>query len=135
MPTVDAPVVAPDTQELERLWAREPNVPPRLPAPPKATLTLTRDSALDFADRQILVWVDGEACGNIRYGKELVRELEPGRHDVRVFNTLFKRTIAFHAAPGEHVRLRCGNGMPTAGWLMMVFLHVTYLKVWIERVQ
>jgi hypothetical protein len=23
--------------------------------------------------------------------------------------------------------------MPTAGWLMMVLLHVTYLRVWLER--
>jgi hypothetical protein len=31
------------------------------------------------------------------------------------------------------VRLRCTNTMPTVGWLMMMFLHVTALRVRLER--
>jgi hypothetical protein len=35
--------------------------------------------------------------------------------------------------PGEHVRLKTGNGFPRAGWLLMMVLHVTYLLVRLER--
>ena len=49
------------------------------------------------------------------------------------FNTLLSHRIEIHAVAGEHVRLRCTNAMPTAGWLMMMFLHVTALSVRLER--
>jgi hypothetical protein len=115
VPVLDEPIASPDVEDLEALWAREPRRPAALPAAPPATLTLLRDAPNDFSDRQILVWVDGKACGKIKYGTTLERELEPGHHEVRVHNTLLSRTLAFHATPGEHVRLRCGNRMPTAG--------------------
>ena len=87
----------------------------------------------DFQDRQIYLWIDEEPLGKIRYGDAVTRAIQPGRHTVRVFNTLVSRTLAVDAAPGEVVRLQCGTGMPTAGWLMMMFLHVTYLRVWLSR--
>jgi hypothetical protein len=123
-----------DIEELESLYAREPKEPQAISIPPRATLTLTRDSPNDFCDRQIYVWVDGQACGKIRHGESMVRDVDPGPHDVRVFNTLLSRTLPFDAPPGGQIRLRCGTGMPgAAGWLMMMFLHVTYLRVWLER--
>lgn len=127
------PVEQVDIDELEYLYAREPAGPRVAVAPPPATITITRNSRFDFSDRQIYVWIDGEECGKIRYGDSIVREVEPGAHRVRVFNTLLSRTLPFEARPGEQVRLCCGTGMPAAGWLMMVFLHVTYLRVWLER--
>jgi hypothetical protein len=126
-------VDASEIEELERLWAHAPGRPARASTPPQATLTITRNSPHDFSDRQIYVWVDDEACGKIRYGESIVRDVNAGRHRVRVFNTLLSRTVTLDLAAGEHARLRCGTGMPTAGWLMMVFLHVTYLRVWLER--
>jgi hypothetical protein len=106
------------------------------PAPPstkRAQLTINRNSSDDFQDRQIYVFVDEEPWGKIRYGRPMTRDIPPGRHQVRVFNTLLSDHLEFTAGPGEHVRLRCRNGMPRAGWLMMIFLHVTYLLVSIER--
>ena len=127
------PVALDERHELERLWARTPGGPPRPAAAPQATLTVSRNSPHDFSDRQIYVWIDGEACGKIRYGDAIVRDVTPGRHHVRVFNTLLSRTLTLDIAPGEQARLRCGTGMPEVGYLMMFFLHVTYLRVWLER--
>lgn len=99
-----------------------------------AQLTITRNGAADFQDRQVYLFVDEEPWGKVRYGKEVSRQIPPGRHRVRAFNTLFSHTIDINALPGEHVRLSCTNGMPTVGWLMMIFLHVTALRPRLERI-
>jgi hypothetical protein len=98
-----------------------------------AQLSITRNSGSDFQDRQVFLFVDDEPWGKVKYGRPMTREIAPGHHKVRAFNTLFSHTIAIDAVPGEHVRLRCTNAMPTAGWLMMIFLHATALKVRLER--
>lgn len=131
---LDGPDVAQFTrEEFDRAWQLDVNAPRRLPVCPETAIVLQRNSAHDFQDRQIDVFVDDEPIGRIRYGHRLNHPIEPGEHKVRVFNTLLSQTITIKAAPGEQVRLQCGNGMPAAGWLLMIFLHVTYLRVWIRR--
>jgi hypothetical protein len=98
-----------------------------------AQLTITRHDADDFQDRQIYLFVDDESWGKVRYGQMVTREVAPGPHRVRAFNTLFSKTLALDVLPGEHVRLKTGNGFPRAGWLLMMVLHVTYLLVRLER--
>ena len=120
-------------EELEQLWKRDAPERSRVSLREQATITITRNAADDFQDRQIYLWLDGESLGKIRYGRSLTREVEPGRHYVKAFNTLFSHTLPFDVAPGEHVRLRCRNGIPAAGWLMLIFLHVTALRVRVER--
>jgi hypothetical protein len=135
-PATLVPVVEPtlDIAALERAW-HGASSGDRHEAPPvkSAQLTITRNTSGDFQDRQVFLYVDGELWGKVKYGKPVTREIAPGRHSVRAFNTLFSHTIDVDAASGEHVRLRCSNGMPTAGWLLMVFLHVTCLFVKLER--
>ena len=132
--TVDTPDVEVFTRdEFDRAWQLDAASPRRVRVTPEAEIVVNRNSPHDFQDRQIYVWIDGEALGKIRYGQSINHTIEPGEHQVRVFNTLLSQTITINAAPGEQVRLQCGNGMPTAGWLMMIFLHVTYLRVWITR--
>ena len=112
-----------------------PDDPP--PTPPtairQAQLTISRRFPDDFQDRQIYLFVDEEPWGKVRYGESITRDIAPGRHRVRAFNTLFSRTVDMDVRPAEHVRLGCGNGFPRAGWLLMLILHVTYLRVRLER--
>jgi hypothetical protein len=122
-----------DREEFERAWQLDASAPRHPKVIPDTTIVVSRSSRGDFQDRQIYLWIDDQALGKIRYGEAITRTIEPGVHKVRAFNTLFTREITVEAAPGEEVRLKCGTGMPTAGWLMMVFLHVTYLRVWLER--
>lgn len=130
---VEAPdVVTFDREDFERAW-RDAEAPSIARVIPRTRIVLGRHSPHDFQDRQIYVWIDDEPLGKIRYGQSLDCPIEPGRHTVRVFNTLFTRTLDVDAAPGEEVRVQCGTGMPTAGWLLMIFLHVTYLRVWVVR--
>lgn len=122
-----------DVAELERAWhGADPGKHPAATPVNRAQLTITRNSGADFQDRQVFLFVDDEPWGKVKYGRPMTREIPPGHHKVRAFNTLFSHTIEIDAVPGEHVRLRCTNGMPTAGWLMMIFLHVTALCVRLE---
>lgn len=122
-------------EELERAW-RGPDSDggPSAAKINNAQLTVTRHGASDFQDRQVYLFVDEEPCGKVRYGQVVTREIAPGRHRIRAFNTLFSHTIEVNAVPGEHVRLHCTNGMPAGGWLMMMFLHVAALRPRLERI-
>ncbi|MFA5909714.1 MAG: hypothetical protein WC815_13130 [Vicinamibacterales bacterium] len=122
-----------DVAALERAWHGAAPVHDSGARLSRAQLTITRNTSGDFQDRQVYLFVDDEPWGKVKYGRPVTREIEPGRHRIRAFNTLFSHTIEIDAVPGEHVRLRCANAMPTAGWLMMIFLHVTALKVRLER--
>ena len=99
----------------------------------RAQLTIVRNAPYDFRDRQVYVWVDGESWGKIKYDVPLTAEIAAGPHTIRVNNTLFNDRLTFVATPGEHVRVRCSNGMPLGGWLMLLLLHATYLRVKLER--
>lgn len=124
-----------DMEELERAWHGPSSSDGHSTGKTNnAQLTITRNGASDFQDRQVYLFVDDEPLGKLRYGRTMSMEIAPGRHRVRAFNTLFSHTVEIDAVPGEHVRLRCTNGMPTAGWLMMMFLHVTALSVRLERI-
>ena len=127
----DVDVFTPD--DFARAWQRDTDAPRHVRITPETEIVVRRNSPHDFQDRQIYLWIDEEPLGKIRYGDAISRPIEPGRHTVRVFNTLVSRTITVDAAPGEQVRLQTGTGLPTAGWLMMIFLHVSYLKVWLAR--
>ena len=120
-------------EDLERAWQLDASAPRRAQVVPDTTIVVSRNSPGDFQDRQIYLWIDGEALGKIRYGYAISKTIEPGVHTVKAYNTLFTREITIEAAPGEEVRVKCGTGMPAVGWLMMMFLHVTYLRVWLER--
>jgi hypothetical protein len=132
--TIQTPEIGEFTREdFERAWQLDVDAPGQQRVGPQTAIVLQRNSPRDFQDRQIHVFVDGVEIGKIRYGHSLSHPIEPGEHTVRVFNTLMSQTITVKAAPGEQVKLQCGTGMPTVGWLMMIFLHVTFLRVWITR--
>ena len=120
-------------EELERAWHGPSSDGHETAKINNAQLTISRNGASDFQDRQVYLFVDEEPWGKLRYGREMSREIAPGRHRVRAFNTLFSHTIEVDALPGEHVRLHCTNGMPNIGFLMMIFLHVTALRPRLEK--
>jgi hypothetical protein len=65
-------------------------------------VTVRRQSRDDIGIRDIYVSLDGERIGVLFAGQEVSREVPPGRHRLRVHNTLFWKTIDFTMAAGEH---------------------------------
>ena len=133
--TVDETLqVRKEIEALERAWHGPDNTSAkRVSKVNKAQLTVTRNSGGDFQDRQVYLYVDGEEWGKVKYGRPVTREIPPGRHKVRAFNTLFSHTIEIDVLPGEHVRLKCRNGLARGGWIMMVIWQIAALKVTLER--
>ncbi len=129
----DPPVEHDDLSVLERAWRGTGETgPPHAIARAEARLTVSRQEPDDVQDRQIFLFVDGRPWGKIRYGQSVTREITPGRHQVRAFNTLYSRTLDVDVRPAGHTRLRCANGFPKSGYLMFMFFHVTFLRVRLE---
>ena len=122
-----------DVAELERAWHGPADTRKETSKINQAQLTVTRNSTSDFQDRQVFLYVDGELWGKVKYGRPVSREIPPGRHKVRVFNTMFSHTIDIDAVPGEHVKLRCTNGLAMGGLLTFIFVHFTAVTVRLER--
>jgi hypothetical protein len=123
-----------DREEFERAWhGAADHAKKEISKINQAQLTVTRNSSSDCQDRQVYLYVDGELWGKVKYGRPVTREIPPGRHKVRAFNTMFSHTVEIDAVPGEHVKLRCTNGLAKAGLLTFIFFHFTALTVRLER--
>jgi hypothetical protein len=123
-----------DRETFERAWHGPDNTADQHTSKiNNAQLTVTRNGAGDFQDRQVYLYLDGELWGKVKYGKPVSREIPPGHHKVRAFNTMFSHTLEIDAVPGEHVKLRCTNGLARGGWIMMMIWQVAALKVRLER--
>jgi hypothetical protein len=68
----------------------------------KATITVRRKSRADIGHREVYLLLDDKEIGILRYGEELTQEVEPGAHRLKAHNTLFRKTLDFTLAVGEH---------------------------------
>lgn len=66
-------------------------------------ITITRTSEEDWKTRQLVVAIDGKRVAELLWGDSVMFELDPGRHRLRVHNTLVWKTVEFTIAPGEQV--------------------------------
>jgi hypothetical protein len=69
----------------------------------RCTVTISRDHPSDCAQRQVFLRVDGGPRVALVFGESFTTELEPGRHRMRVHNTLVWKTVDFAIEPGEHL--------------------------------
>ena len=72
------------------------------PLVPPTLVTVHRTSRQDEGTRQIVIAIDGVRQCQLLYGQRVTRELLPGRHTMRVHNTLFWKTFDFDVEPGGH---------------------------------
>ena len=98
-----------------------------------AMLTVRRTSRDDVQDRQVYLYVDGEDWATLLFGKEVTREIAPGRHVLKANNTLVKKSVEFDVKPGEHVRFQCINKPHWTARMFMAFLGAAFLTVRLER--
>jgi hypothetical protein len=95
---------------------------------------ISRTSPDDIKHRQIIVKLDGKRLGELMYGDEISRVIEPGRHRLQADNTWNWKTIEFNAAPGEQIRFKTVNRGGRFTWFLVGTLGVGPMYVSIERV-
>ena len=96
-------------------------------------ITFTRRDPGDIGYRQVFVRVDGGEYSILRHGDEEVREVEPGRHLLKVHNTLFWKNIELDLRPGEHARFRLVNRAGFGTFFLSGTLGVGPIYLTVER--
>jgi len=69
----------------------------------RTLVTISRQHPTDVGERQIIGRIDGGAIVRLAYGDEVTLEVQPGRHHLRVHNTLFWKNLTFSVEAGEHL--------------------------------
>ncbi|MEZ5421389.1 MAG: hypothetical protein R2708_29175 [Vicinamibacterales bacterium] len=100
---------------------------------PAPMLTVRRTAREDVQDRQVYLSIDGEDWATLYYGKEVTREIAPGRHTLKANNTLVRKSVVFDVKPGEHVRFQCINTAHWTAMMFMAFLGAAFLTVKLVR--
>ena len=98
-----------------------------------AMLTVRRTAKDDVQDRQVYLTLNGEEWATIFYGKEITREIAPGRHTLKANNTLVRKSVIFDVKPGQHVRYQCINKAHWTAMMFMAFLGAAFLTVKLVR--
>ncbi len=96
-----------------------------------ASVTVTRTSEADFKSRQVVVSIDGEHTATLLWGDSITKDLEPGRHRMRVHNTLVWKTVEFALAPGQQAFFEVINrpGFGTVGMMLVLGVGPLYLTI------
>ena len=98
-----------------------------------ASDTVTRTSESDFKSRQLVVHLDEERIATLLWGDSVTRELTPGRHRLRVHNTLVWKTVEFVINPGEQVFFEAVNRVGPGTYLMLIVMGIGPLYVSLRR--
>ena len=98
-----------------------------------SSVTVSRTSGEDFKQRQLVIWIDGEKLGDLMFGEAFSRDVAPGRHTLRVSNTLVWKTVTFDVKPGEQVRFEVVNRPGRLTYPMLVILGAGPLYVTVKR--
>jgi hypothetical protein len=111
-----------DVAYWERIYAMHPS-----------SVTVSRTSDDDFKARQLVIWIDSEKIGDLMFGETFSRDVAPGKHTLRVSNTLVWKTVAFDVQPGDQVRFQVVNRPGRLTYPMLVLLGAGPLYVTIKR--
>lgn len=97
------------------------------------SVTITRTSNDDCQTRQLIISIDGSRVATLLYGDSFRVDLKPGRHTLRVYNTLVWKTVEFTLAPGEQAFFEAVNRASTSTYLIVALLGVGPLYVRVRR--
>ena len=97
------------------------------------SVTITRTSEEDCQTRQLVVSIDGRNVATLLWGDSVRCDLQPGRHTIRVHNTLVWKTVDFILSPGEQVFFEAINRAGASTYLIVALLGVGPLYVTLRR--
>ena len=103
------------------------------PALPPTQVTIHRTSPLDEQSRQIYCAVDGHWVATLTFGRTHTHEIPPGRHSLRVHNTLMWKTLEFEVEPGAHIHFTVANRADRTYYPLIWMFGVAPLWLVVER--
>jgi len=98
-------------------------------------VTVTRTSESDVKTRQLIVWVDGQRTATLLWGDSVTTELLPGKHTIRVSNTLVWKTVEFELKPGEQVFFEAVNRTGPGTYVMLLIFGAGPLYLTLKRME
>jgi hypothetical protein len=99
----------------------------------KSRITVSRTSADDVQQRQIIVELDGLPFSTLMFGQSASADAVPGRHVLRVDNTWNSRQLEFDLAPGEHAKFRTVSRPGRLSWFLVAMFGFGPMYVSVER--
>jgi hypothetical protein len=100
---------------------------------PSASITVHRTSADDMQERELYVSIDGGPNSILSYGDSVTIPVPPGRHRLRVHNTISRRRAEFDVSPGEQVRFSAANVRGKNFGIIATFLGIGPMHTVLER--
>ena len=96
-----------------------------------ATLTIRRQAPDDVGIREVIVSLDGERLAVLMNGQSVTKEVAPGEHRLRLYNTLVWKNVPLDLKAGEHARFLVTNraGFGTFALVTALGVGPIYLKV------
>jgi len=113
-----------EVEYWERVWRMRPS-----------SVTIARNHASDVKHRQLVITLDGDRLGDLLFGESMQRDVAPGRHRLRVSNTLVWKTVEFEVKPGEQVRFEAINRAGALSFALLVLLGAAPLYVTVRRLE
>lgn len=86
--------------------------------PTKATLVIRRNDPTDCKARTVIVNLDGQRIGVLKYGDRLTAETTEGQHVIKLDNTWTTKTLSLEVAVGTTREFVTGNR--TSGCAMFI---------------
>ena len=96
-------------------------------------ITLTRTHADDCGQRQVVCTLDGGPKITLVFGDSFTQEVAPGRHHLRIHNTLFWKNEDFTIEPGEHLEFVIINGARWWTYGVVGYLGAAPLFLTVQR--
>lgn len=83
-----------------------------------ARLRVSHPDEGSYLRRDIHLSLDGREFATLKSGRDVVIEIEPGRHSLRAHNTFLPRTVEFEAQPGEQLHFKVWNRKGFGSWMV-----------------
>lgn len=98
-----------------------------------ARVSVSRTSSKDIKIRGLEVLIDGKAVADLKFGDTFEHEVSPGKHTLKVNNTLYNKSIDFDVQAGQTAKFNAGNFVSGLGGVAFLVVGMGPYKVFLEK--
>jgi hypothetical protein len=99
-----------------------------------SVVTISRAHPDDCGQRQVIARLNDGPRITLIFGESFTQEVKPGRHHLRVHNTLFWKNEHFSIEPGEHLEFVLINGARWWTYGVVGYLGAAPLFLTVQRI-